>query len=214
MRFKGILLDLDGTLYDYNRAHAPAHEAIIRLWAEKTGLPAVTISDAIAEARISVHDRLRGTAACHGRLLYFQGACERLGVSSFPLALDCYRLYWDVFIKNIQLYDGVAAFFDAVARIPVVIVTDLTADVQHRKIIDLGLAPRITGMVTSEEAGCEKPAPFIFHLALRKLGVAAAEACMIGDDPKKDIEGAAAVGMTSFLASGDFNPIIRALNHG
>jgi putative hydrolase of the HAD superfamily len=44
--------------------------------------------------------------------------------------------------------------------------------------------------VTSEEAGKEKPHPFIFHLALEKLKIQKYDVCMIGDSYSKDIVGA------------------------
>jgi putative hydrolase of the HAD superfamily len=44
-------------------------------------------------------------------------------------------------------------------------------------------------IVSSEEAGVEKPHPYIFHLALRKMGLDQKEVLMIGDSQQKDILG-------------------------
>ena len=52
-------------------------------------------------------------------------------------------------------------------------------------------------MVTSEEAGAEKPAARIFETALERAGARPEEAVMVGDDPETDIAGAAALGMRS-----------------
>ena len=49
--------------------------------------------------------------------------------------------------------------------------------------------------MTSEEAGREKPAPEMFALCLKKLGVKPEEVCCLGDSPVKDVEGAKAAGM-------------------
>ena len=47
-----------------------------------------------------------------------------------------------------------------------------------------------SSIVTSEEAGREKPHPYMFMLSLRKLNLKANEVCVIGDNFKKDIFGA------------------------
>ena len=52
-------------------------------------------------------------------------------------------------------------------------------------------------LVTSEEAGCEKPGQNIFRLALEKLNLEANEVCMIGDNFDKDIIGASNVSIQS-----------------
>jgi HAD superfamily hydrolase (TIGR01450 family) len=49
-----------------------------------------------------------------------------------------------------------------------------------------------------------KPAPYLFRLALARLGVLAAQAAMVGDDPLADIGGAARVGLrTIWLSPGE-----------
>ena len=60
--------------------------------------------------------------------------------------------------------------------------TDLGAQIQFRKLIYFGLNECFDFVVTSEEAGAEKPAAIPFELALGKLGVAPNEAFMIGDE--------------------------------
>lgn len=65
-----------------------------------------------------------------------------------------------------------------------------------RRILDgEGLLDGFTGMVFSDECGIRKPDPAIFHLALRRLGVAAQHAVHVGDDARLDIEGAQAAGL-------------------
>lgn len=66
------------------------------------------------------------------------------------------------------------------------LVTNLTTAIQLRKIQKFGLAGLIDFLVTSEEAGKEKPAPLIFRLALRKAGCAARDVLTVGDDPAAD----------------------------
>jgi putative hydrolase of the HAD superfamily len=57
----------------------------------------------------------------------------------------------------------------------------------------------VDAAVSSGAHGKTKPHPTIFQAALDRLGVAAAEAAMIGDSVEDDVEGAKAVGMRSLL---------------
>ena len=53
-------------------------------------------------------------------------------------------------------------------------------------------------MVSSEEAGVEKPNPKIFHDCLNKLHVRPNEALFIGDSFERDVCGAHAAGLIPF----------------
>jgi HAD superfamily hydrolase (TIGR01509 family) len=59
----------------------------------------------------------------------------------------------------------------------------------------LGISHFFTCIITSCEAGRMKPHPALFHQALAALGVTAAEAVMVGDDPRADVGGALASGL-------------------
>jgi putative hydrolase of the HAD superfamily len=58
----------------------------------------------------------------------------------------------------------------------------------------VGLTPLVDTVVTSAEAGADKPDPAIFHVALARLGVAPGRALHIGDSAA-DERGAHAAGM-------------------
>lgn len=64
----------------------------------------------------------------------------------------------------------------------------------------LGLAPLLDAMVWAAEAGARKPDPAIFLRACDELGVAPEAALHVGDDLVADVQGAAAVGMTTVQA--------------
>jgi putative hydrolase of the HAD superfamily len=66
------------------------------------------------------------------------------------------------------------------------------------KILEaLGMADFLSVTVVPADCGVEKPDPRIFALALEQLGVAAADAAYVGDDPAKDAEGAARAGLAA-----------------
>ena len=57
----------------------------------------------------------------------------------------------------------------------------------------------VSATVSSSDHGLMKPHPSIFTAALQLLGVAAAEAVMVGDSFKHDVQGALGVGMRAIL---------------
>ena len=64
---------------------------------------------------------------------------------------------------------------------------------------ELSLEPYLNFVVTSKEAGADKPKPPIFLAALDKAGVNASEAVHVGDQYKLDVIGARGVGINPIL---------------
>jgi putative hydrolase of the HAD superfamily len=62
-----------------------------------------------------------------------------------------------------------------------------------------GLKPYLDLVVTSKEAGANKPEPPIFLLALDRAGVNASEAVYVGDQYNIDVVGARGVGINPVL---------------
>ncbi|MDZ4833647.1 MAG: HAD family hydrolase [Candidatus Melainabacteria bacterium] len=206
MSFKGVLLDLDNTLYDYDSCHKPALDVTVEFLANQLKVSPDTVRGAYKEGRSQINKELQGQGSSHSRLLYFQRVCEILGVKPCRSALEAEEVYWDAYLSQMKYRPGVVEFLDVISDMRIAIVTDLTAQIQFRKLIHLNLANRIAAVVTSEESGAEKPNARIFNLALKKLGLASSEVCVIGDNWEKDIEGGIGLGMRSFwLSTGEYN---------
>ncbi|CAL9348064.1 Phosphoglycolate phosphatase [Streptomyces sp. enrichment culture] len=82
-----------------------------------------------------------------------------------------------------------------------VIVTNGRTAQQEAKIRRTGLHRLVQGWVVSEEVGCKKPDPEIFHAAADSVGVALTGAWVVGDSPHADIAGANALGLQSVWVS-------------
>jgi len=103
MKFEGILLDLDNTVYDYRRAHEPAIAAALQWLAAELeqGLEATEAQYVACRSR--VNKSLHGLASSHSRLLYFQGIAEAFGRFPHLLAGAAEDLYWRTFFDNMGL---------------------------------------------------------------------------------------------------------------
>lgn len=75
-------------------------------------------------------------------------------------------------------------------------------EVQQVKIRDSNLEPYFESMITSEEAGYQKPHEKIFEFALKIVNEKKRDSLMIGDDLESDIEGAQNFGIDTVF----FNP--------
>lgn len=187
-----ILFDTDNTLYPYASAHTAAQRAIREKVSETLSISPEDFDKAFNEARAQVKARLTRTAASHSRLLYLQRMLEILGLGSqVLLALDFEQTYWRTFLSNAVLFDGVKDVLDDIRLlgIPTAIVTDLTAQIQFRKVVYFGLDNYFDYVVTSEEAGFDKPHAAPFLIALEKMRPEGDCIWMIGDNPVNDIRG-------------------------
>lgn len=200
--YKACLLDLDNTLYAYEPAHNAALEAAFSLLARHESFAQLSQDAArlYKAARKEIHEELHGQAASHSRILYFQRLLELASCSNLSFAGDLETVYWDTFLERIELSEGAENLlrFLRARGIKIAIVTDLTAQIQLRKLRKLGLEPLIDAFVSSEEAGVEKPETRIFHRACKKLAVVVEDAFVVGDSYERDVMGAVRLGVPGY----------------
>jgi HAD superfamily hydrolase (TIGR01549 family) len=188
-----ILFDTDNTLYPYEPAHALAQQAVREKVVKTFSINPKDFDNAFGEARKQVKSRLKNTASSHSRLLYLQRMLEIMGLGSqVLLALDFEQTYWRTFLSHTVLFDDVKELLDdlRLLGIPTAIVTDLTAQIQFRKVVYFGLDQHFDYIVTSEEAGFDKPHAAPFEIAIAKMRPKGDCIWMIGDNPINDIRGA------------------------
>lgn len=187
-----VLFGTDNTLYHYDPAHVAAMAAVKQKVTGTFSISESQFEQAFGKARDEIKQRLMHKASSHSRLLYFQRMLEIMGLGSqVLLALDFEQTYWRTFLSNAVLFDGVKAFLDdlRLAGIPTAVVTDLTAQIQFRKIVYFGLDHYFDYIVTSEEAGYDKPHVAPFDIAIEKMQPKGKCIWMIGD-AHNDIVGA------------------------
>jgi putative hydrolase of the HAD superfamily len=145
------------------------------------------------EQQLSAHP---GTAGCHSRAIRFQMVMEALGA---PLhhAYLLNDLYWNRFLDFVEPFPGIRELLCSLRQrgIRTGVGSDMTTDWQLKKLHRLGLLELMDFVVTSEEAGVEKPERGLFQLCAQKAGCAAEECLFIGDSLKKDAQGALSAGM-------------------
>ena len=192
-----ILFDLDNTLFHWDpcdlRGREAAHAAL-RLSIE---VSFDRFMELHKEAREHLKVHLHGQGSNHNRILFFKFIADRLTDRPRPsLALTMYQRYWQAFFAAMKPHlDAHRVLSQLKKTHKLALVSNHVTQPQLDKIFRLGFEPYFDVIITSEEAGFEKPDPRIFHLALSKLGVNVNEAIMIGDHAKGDIEGANRAGL-------------------
>lgn len=195
---KAVIFDIDNTLYDFDHANLCAMETVREYCRHSFNLEEPLFQEYYQKAWNRAMERVGSdTAAIHNRLLRFQCMMELLEQPVFPHAKILCCEYWDTVLAHTKPFPGIEELFQTLKakQIRIGIGTDMTAYIQYRKLEVLGLSPYIDMVVTSEEAGVEKPHPKFFGLCVEKAGCFAEECVFIGDNVKKDVNGAVAAGL-------------------
>ena len=197
---KGVIFDLDDTLYDCNYTNNAASIDAVCTYAAQhlLHLPKNEVRNAFDQARQSIKAGMLGdTASQHNRMLYFQRTLELLHLPPTSYALEMYSYFWNDFLSRIIVFDGVFDMLNYLQAkgIRIGICTDMTVHIQHRKMRALQIAPYINMLLTSEEVGAEKPHPNIYNRACEKMGLLPEECIFVGDSLKKDVLGPISAGM-------------------
>ncbi|OGJ49673.1 hypothetical protein A2335_00775 [Candidatus Peregrinibacteria bacterium RIFOXYB2_FULL_32_7] len=190
---KAVLFDIDDTIYEF----LPVHKKALKT-AHEVYLVYEEISESEFEKQFQqswdiVKSSLKGTASGSNRVLIFQNLVERrLKRFDSSIILELYNAYWNSFLDDITLFEGVLDLLEFLKNnnIKIGFITDLTAFVQMRKLSKFKLSGYIDAFVSSEECGNNKPHKIIFDRLLQKLGVSPETAIMVGDTASKDIAGA------------------------
>ena len=200
-----VILDLDDTLYNYPVANKAGMDQAAAVLGSQLGISKEDWLPIFYEARSEVKGRLGRAASAHSRLLYFKTMLEKLGVGGhLDLALQLENNFWQAFIRAMEPTTGSFEFLEACRSVgvPVVVMTDLTLQIQLRKLIYLNLVTYLHAVIASEEVGEDKPSMRFIEYAQNELSLDVRNVWVIGDDQSKDGLLADACGGEFFHVSG------------
>ncbi len=199
MTIRALLFDLDNTLYHYTPCDEAALVATRAVLAQHINLSDAEFGRLNDQVRSEFAARLGGQAASHSRILFFKSMVEQLTTAcGGDLALRMSDRYWEAFLGQMEPAPHTRDVLESLGGShDLALVTNQTTYIQLRKIQRLGIERHFPVVVTSEECGVEKPDARVFQRALSALGVDAADAVMIGDDPDTDIRGASELGIST-----------------
>ena len=193
-KVKAVIFDLDNTLVDFVEAKIKACEAVV----ERLGC---------GDANELLHYFLRWK---HGFESHenISDYLKDKGIYSEELYRECCEIYDRVKLENITLYPGIKEVLSSLKRrgIKLAVVTDAENGHAISRLKKVGLQEYFDVIVSADMTGKRKPEPDSLLLALKKLGVKAEEAAIVGDSLRRDVEAGKRLGMlTVYAAYGDRN---------
>lgn len=195
---KAVIFDIDNTMYDFDEAHKTAMISL-GAYAEKNfGMGYEETKELVAKCIGIVMERTgENCAAWHNRMLRFQCFLEQIGSTDYQKAMEMYHVYWDKVIEVMEPEQGLLSLLSRLKQrgIRLGIGTDMTTYIQYKKLEKLGVLQYLDFLVTSEEAGAEKPTPRFFELCVKKAGCKPEECIFIGDHLEKDVAGPTRCGL-------------------
>lgn len=189
MRPRAFFFDLDDTLIDRAGAFARYLEDLCSRY------PAVFPLERRDADRAHIHT-LDGRGYTERGLF-----CQQVTLAFPSLPLSPEELWEDCLSRLhdfIQPQPEIHALVEwAKARGPVAVVSNGSTRMQRAKLARAGLDGLLPAVFLSGEVGASKPEPRLFAAALAHVGLPPAEVLHVGDDPVRDIAGAAGVGLAS-----------------
>ena len=207
MFYKGIIFDLDNTLYDYNICHNTSLNKVFNFILENSKSVLINDINYIKKIydEVSQYNKcqLGNTASSHNKSIHFKLLLEKIKLD-LSLLSKLNEIYWNTFYSNMKCFENVKEFIIWNKQLgkKIGILTDYETEYQIIKLEKLKLLDLIDNIITSEEIGIEKPSMFMFQTILQKMNILPCEALIIGDNFDKDIKG----GINSNILSYWYNP--------
>jgi len=188
---KAILFDLDGTLIDFKAmkkaAIKEAAKAMVKAGLEMSEDEAYSKLDEVywkdIESNTAIADFLKSLGKLEDKIL-------AAGINGYLRGK----------LANTKSVDGAVETIKKLKkRFKVAVVTDAPRLKAWQRLNLIGMDGLFDVVVAYEDTGRRKPDRLPFEAALRRLGVKAEEAVMVGDWYERDVEGAKALGMRTVL---------------
>ncbi|MFA8432903.1 MAG: YjjG family noncanonical pyrimidine nucleotidase [Marinifilaceae bacterium] len=206
-QYQHIFFDLDRTLWDFDRNSEITLEEIYRDYQ----LQSCFGSFLLFKSRFEYHNKKLWVAYYQDRikkevLVYrrFYLCLKEAGLDDLELAKEIAQSFIELSPLQTKTFPNTHETLAYLKEegYQMHIITNGFNEVQGKKLRNCGLNEFFTHIITSEDAGHNKPHPEIFSMALSKSGAKLDESLMIGDDLKTDILGARQFGMDQVF----FNP--------
>ncbi len=194
---KTCIFDIDDTLYSQQESVTKAHANLAAFAAKRYGISEEEFMRQYRAAFNRQRGQFPSLVNFHSRAVRFQLMGEMFGVVPLVDVPLLHDLFWEEHLRHMEPFPGVADFLSALhdRGVRIGTCTDMTADWQYKKLERLDLLRHFDFMVSSEEAGAEKPDPAFFRLCVEKARCAPAECLFVGDNLPYDVQGAIAAGM-------------------
>lgn len=206
-KYQHIFFDLDRTLWDFNKNSEVSLHQLFRDYQ----LQSIFGSFLFFKSRYEYHNGKLWNAYYQKRLkkedlMYrrFYLTLKEAGKDDLDLAKEIANDFIEISPLQTGTFPNTHETLEYLKEkgYKLYIITNGFNQVQGKKLKNSKLDSYFTKIITSEDAGANKPTPQIFEYAFNKAGASANNSIMIGDDLSTDIAGAKRVKMDQIY----FNP--------
>jgi HAD superfamily hydrolase (TIGR01509 family) len=169
-RYQAVILDVDGTLFNTNDAHAKS------------------FMDALQAHGISYihYEHLRPLMGMSGiEILRHMLSPEQFAQHGEAIEQDRQRIFQDRYLDQIQLNAGVIPLLERLkaAGLKVVLASASPQPVLEAIFRKWDLRPLVEGVLSGDDVSEGKPSPMVVELACQRYGLNPQTTVMIGDSP-------------------------------
>ena len=188
-KIRAVIFDLDNTLVDFVEAKMKACEAVVK-----------RLGSGNAEELLKYFIRQNHGFESHENIADY---LRDKGIYSGELYRECCEIYERVKLESIKLYPGIREVLENLKQkgVKLAVVTDAENGHALSRLNKFGLQKYFDVIISADMTGKRKPEPDSLLLALRKLGVKAEEAAIVGDSLRRDIDAGKRLGMLTVYAA-------------
>ena len=205
MNYTWLLLDADGTLFDYDRAEGEALQRTFEALGDGYEPRYAGIYRQI-NAEIWRQFELGTISQRRLRTRRFELLFEAIGVELDPARFS--QMYLAYLGQGTYLLDGAEEVVRVLhGRVGLLVITNGLQEVQRPRLANSAIGAFMDGVVISDEVGVSKPEPGIFDIAFEQMGhPAKGSVLMVGDSLTSDMPGGIAYGIDTCWYNPDQRP--------
>jgi len=195
IRYDVLLCDADNTIFDFNKAEENA-------FADACACVGIEADEALLAVYSEINEALWKLLEKGGitqkvlRVRRFEQFLEAIGRTELSAQAMSDEFVAALGRQSVPFSGAVEAVARWSRMLPVIIVTNGIAKVQHSRMEGSEVRHYIRGMVISEEVGAAKPDPKMIHAGMEMAGVTdKSRVLMLGDSLSSDIAAAANAGV-------------------
>ena len=202
--YKGIILDLDRTLWDFEKnSRAELSRIFQRNDLGSFGLNENEFIEYYIHINELLWSQFRNGEIIHSeiRSRRFKEVLLNFGVESDVLAAQINQEYIDECPKNGDLFEGVEEWLRERREqgVKLYIASNGLQEIQEIKLSSTGILNLFEGVFCSNIIGATKPHKAFFDYILRRIDLPVSELCYLGDEVEVDGKAAEAVNMDFYL---------------
>jgi len=195
--------DLDDTLHEFRKASASASSAVFDAIQQQTGISIEALKSTYTEILRSktASAFTEGRTSTEYRQDRFSRLLQAHGLETCDIRLErLLDIYKNSLQATLELKPGALSLLQSLKRLDkqVIVITEGPQDAQEWTIQELGIAPYIDILMTTNEVGKSK-VDGLFSVVLEKYNINAGDIVYVGDNEVRDVVPARSEGLLAIL---------------